>query len=141
MIIYMLYIGLVLGFAMDKSAGMGGAIILAGCFLALITSVTTFVASKWLGSTASLGESIKGNIAALVAVWFSLRFGLQAVPKMPWVIFLVPVLAIGVATLVLEHMLSLSWPRALGVVTGSGVLACGAVKVLLPAGVILLKGA
>ncbi|MDI3512743.1 MAG: hypothetical protein PWQ61_3510 [Betaproteobacteria bacterium] len=141
MIIYMLYIGLVLGFAMDKSAGMGGAIILAGCFLALITSVTTFVASKWLGSTASLGESIKGNIAALVAVWFSLRFGLQAVPKMPWVIFLVPVLAIGVATLVLEHMLSLSWPRALGVVTASGVLACGAVKVLLPAGVILLKGA
>lgn len=141
MIIYMLYIGLVLGFAMDKSAGMGGAIILAGCFLALITSVSTFVASKWLGSTASLGESIKGNIAALVAVWFSLRFGLQAVPKMPWVIFLVPVLAIGVATLVLEHMLSLSWPRALGVVTASGVLACGAVKVLLPAGVILLKGA
>ncbi len=141
MIIYMLYIGLVLGFAMDKSAGMGGAIILAGCFLALITSVTTFVASKWLGGTASLGESIKGNIAALVAVWFSLRFGLQAVPKMPWVIFLVPVLAIGVATLVLEHMLSLSWPRALGVVTASGVLACGAVKVLLPAGVILLKGA
>ncbi|OGA80819.1 MAG: hypothetical protein A2711_06535 [Burkholderiales bacterium RIFCSPHIGHO2_01_FULL_63_240] len=141
MIIYMLYIGLVLGFAMDKSAGMGGAIILAGCFLALVTSVTTFVASKWLGSTASLGESIKGNIAALVAVWFSLRFGLQAVPKMPWVIFLVPVLAIGVATLVLEHMLSLSWPRALGVVTASGVLACGAVKVLLPAGVILLKGA
>lgn len=141
MIIYMLYIGLVLGFAMDKSAGMGGAIILAGCFLALITSVTTFVASKWLGSTASLGESIKGNIAALVAVWFSLRFGLRAVPKMPWVIFLVPVLAIGVATLVLEHMLSLSWPRALGVVTASGVLACGAVKVLLPAGVILLKGA
>ncbi len=141
MIIYMLYIGLVLGFAMDKSAGMGGAIILAGCFLALVTSVSTFVASKWLGSTASLGESIKGNIAALVAVWFSLRFGLQAVPKMPWVIFLVPVLAIGVATLVLEHMLSLSWPRALGVVTASGVLACGAVKVLLPAGVILLKGA
>lgn len=141
MIIYMLYIGLVLGFAMDKSAGMGGAIILAGCFLALITSVTTFVASKWLGSTASPGESIKGNIAALVAVWFSLRFGLQAVPKMPWVIFLVPVLAIGVATLVLEQMLSLSWPRALGVLTASGVLACGAVKVLLPAGVILLKGA
>lgn len=141
MIIYMLYIGLVLGFAMDKSVGMGNAIILAGCFLALITSATTFVVSKWLGSTASLSESIKGNIAALVAVWFSLRFGLQAVPKMPWVIFLVPVLAIGVATLVLEQMLSLSWPRALGVLTASGVLACGAVKVLLPAGVILLKGA
>lgn len=137
MIIYMLYVGLVLGMAMDKSVGMGNAIILAGTAVAALTSVTTFVASKWLGSTATLGESIKGNIAALIAVWFSLRFGWQAVHHVPWVVFLAPVLAVGAATLVLEHMLSLRWPRALGVVAVSGALASGVVKALFPVGAIL----
>lgn len=81
MIIYLLYIGLVLGHAMDKTSGLGSAIVALGA-----------------------------------------------------------VLAVGVATLVLEHMLSLAWPRALAVVLANGALAWVAAKVLLPIGVFLFKG-
>lgn len=137
MIIYLFYIGLVLGFAMDKTAGFGNAIILMGAFMAVFTSATTFVASKWLGSTATLGESIKGNIAALIAVWLSIRFGFQMAHKSPLVFFAAPLLALVSATLVLNHMLSLAWPRALGVVVVSTALVCFGLQVVMPAAVAL----
>jgi len=141
MVIYMLYIGLVLGHAMDKSVAMGNTIIVMGASLAALTSVTTFMASKSLGSTASLNESIKGNIAALLTVWVSFRFALQVVHVVPWVVYVAPVLAVGGATLVLEHMLSLSWKRSLWVVFVSGLLLGIVLNTLLPAGLFLLRRA
>lgn len=140
MIIYLLYIGLVLGHAMDKSSGLGSAIVAMGAVLAVWTSAITFVVSKMLGSTATLGESIKASIAALLAVWLSVHFSLQPVQKVPFVVYLAPILAVGVATLVLEHMLSLAWPRSLAVVLANGALAWVVAKVLLPMGVFLIKG-
>jgi len=138
MVIYVLYAGLVLGFAMDKSVGVGNAIILMGCFMAAFTSAITFVASKSLGSTATLGESIKGSIAALIAVWLSIRFGFEMAHHSPLVFFAAPLLALVSATLVLNHMLSLAWPRALGVVVASTVLVCFGLQVLMPAAVALV---
>ena len=120
--VYILFFGLVIAAAATSpTQALGNAIILAAVLTAAITSATTVISSRALGSTSSLSDGIKSNLAALIGAALIFVFAFQVGGKAPVVLFASPLLAIGVASIVLSKGLSLSFVRALGVTVLSAV--------------------
>jgi len=115
-VVYILFFGLVIAAAATSPTKLfGNAIIFAAFFTATITSVTTVVSSRVLGSTSSLSDGIKSNLSALIGAALTFVFAFQVGGKAPVILFASPLLAIGVASIVLSRGLSLSFARGLGV--------------------------
>ena len=121
--VYILFFGLVIAAAATSpTQAFGNAIIIAAVLTASVTSVTTVISSRALGSTSSLADGIKSNLSALIGAALIFVFAFQVGGKAPVVLFASPLLAIGVASIVLSKGLSLSFARALGVTVLSAVV-------------------
>jgi hypothetical protein len=101
--------------AISPTQAIANAIILGAILTAAVTSTTTVVSSKVLGSTSSLSECVKSNLSALIGAGLVFAFAFQVGGQEPLILFASPILAIGIAAIVLSKGLSLSVIRALGV--------------------------
>jgi hypothetical protein len=122
-VIYIAFIGIVLGTAMASvSPALSTAIVVVATFTAVITSLTTVVASSLLGGDASKSEAIKANIAALTTAIVIFILGVQAAGQWKGMLLVFPLVAYLAATAILHKGLVLPFPKAL-IVSAVGAIA------------------